>query len=255
MDNRLHERTQMTLHTSPTGKTWGVIELERLAKPESVTVYLDGHLITPESFDIYGQPIISKEMALYFTWKRQMAMKTDSLITCEEVPATVRYEQDEISVPKSSFDSVAGIQRCLGSMEDFTRMLNNRKRYLKTQKQKGMSLSEFVNTNHLGEYVIWKRFILDKFASIFRIARDIDMEFIPDVCELSFFDSQVGSDSYPYGTAIIPDAGSVCPICGRKFSIYDMQTRSISLINEKHCHTACKEDYYKLQADTQESFS
>lgn len=255
MNNKIDERTKMTMHSSPTGKTWGLIELDHLAKPDSVTVYLNGHLITPESFDIYGQPIIAKEMALYFTWKQQKAMKGTSNSICKEVPARVCYEQQELSVPQSNFDSVAGIHRSLGNMKDFTEMLYNRKRYLKTQKSKNTDFSEYVNNEqHLGEYVIWKRFILDKFANIFRIEADVDIPFIPDVCELDFFNLRMGDSSYAYTTANIPKAGSVCPICGREFSIYDMQTRKITTINDKFCHEACKEDYYLMQSDTLEYF-
>lgn len=248
MNNKIHECTQMTMHTSSTGKTWGHIELEHLAKPGSVTVYLNDCFITPESFDIYGQPIIATEMALYFNWKYQESTRNNHDNPSKEVPATVYYEPQEFYVPKSDFDSVLGIRRSLDNLKDFTEMLDNRKRYLKINHKKGTPLSEYINNEQfLGEYVIWKRFILDKFANIFRIEADINMPFIPDVCELEFFDFRMNGISYPYGTAHIPKAGSFCPICGREFSTYDLQTRLITTINEKHCHGNCKEDYYNQQ--------
>lgn len=247
MSNKIHENTKMNLFTSPTGIR-GTISLEHLAKPESVVVYLNDCLIIPESFDILGQPIISEEMALFFSWKYQEKMLSSGEKFSNEVPAVVVYEPEEFNIPKDEFDSVAGISRSLHKMEEFTEMLNNRKRYLKVNKKRFTTLSEYVNsTQLLGEYVIWKRFIVDKFANIHRIENDINIPFIPDVCELDFFDFRMNGCSYAYTTAFIPEPDSVCPICGRKFSTYDMQTRTIASISGKYCHNTCKEEFLLQQ--------
>lgn len=242
MITKIHEHTCMSTILSSSGKKTGIIKLEHLAKPESVAVYLNGYLVNPQSFDIYGQPIIAEEMCQFFTWKYQETIETT---LCKEIPAVVIYEPDEFSVAQLNFDSVAGISRCLNSMKSFTEMLNNRKRYFKANSKKGASLSEIINSNYLGEYVIWGKFILDKFASISKIEASFNVDFISDVCDLKFFESQFGGH-YGYGTAYIPEAGAICPICGREFSIYDMQTREITQINGKYCHNKCKEEYYDL---------
>jgi hypothetical protein len=89
------------------------------------------------------------------------------------VPTVVHYEPDIFSVPKSDFDSIPGICHSLSSLECFNEMLINRKRYLKAISPNNHSLSEYINSRYLDEFVIWKKFILDKFANIFRIESDI----------------------------------------------------------------------------------
>lgn len=163
------------------------------------------------------------------------------------MPTVVHYEPDIFSVPKSDFDSIPGICHSLSSLECFNEMLINRKRYLKAISQNNHSLSEYINSRYLDEFVIWKKFILDKFANIFRIESDINIPFIPDICDLDFFDLRVGTTYYLYGGALIPEADSTCPICGSKFTIYDLQNQKITKLNNKYCHTNCKQEYYRLQ--------
>lgn len=38
---------------------------------------------------------------------------------------------------------------------------------------------------------------------------------------------------------------SICPICGRKISMYDIRTKEFSRINGKHCHKKCLDNYNK----------
>lgn len=246
-NNKIREQSKMILQRSANGKVFGLISLKHLAKPESITVYLNDCFVTPEGFDIYGQPIISEEMCMFFACKYHETIQKYPDFFNSEVPAVVVYEPDIFSVPKSDFDSIEGIVRSLENLETFNQMLINRKRYLKSLTKEPVSLQEYIKSKHLDEFVIWKRFILDRFSNIFRIETDIQIPFIPDVCDLEFFNFRTENINYAYGSAIIPSAGSVCPICGSKFTTLDLQSRGITQINNKNCHDNCKEEYLRLQ--------
>ena len=43
----------------------------------------------------------------------------------------------------------------------------------------------------------------------------------------------------------VPAADSICPICGRKISMYDIKTKNFLRISGKSCHEKCLDEYNK----------
>lgn len=253
MDNKVYENIMMVARYDWVADAYlGHIELKHLPVPGSVTVYLQGHLIEPESFDACGNPIISEEMTKFFISHQSLNFRNDPTNNTEDIYARVCYEPLEISAEKDDFDSVNGIQKSLQSLKDFNNMLCNRVRYYKA----------FGDAANLTEYVLWNKYILDKFGKIqhwngevrnpstryLSIMRAFSaLESFPDVYEVNALNVFLDSDEHlAYDCEFhVPADGSICPICGRKFSMYDICTKEFLRINGKHCHKKCFEDYEK----------
>lgn len=255
MDNKIYENIKMvTRYYWRSDKQFelGHLELSKLPVPGSITVYLQGHLIQPESFDACGNPIISEEMTKLFKARQQLASRNDPENNSEDIYARVCYEVQKFTVPKDEFDSVSGIQKSLVSLKDFNEMLNNRQRYLKA----------FENNVELSEFIIWGKYILTKSGKITEWSGAIkntatknsrfltsvtDTNTFPEVAELSIFKFYLkDNEVLMYGPNFsVPSAGSICPICGREISMYDLRTREFSRINGKICHRKCYYDYEK----------
>ena len=251
MDNRVYESIKMTERFDIfTQKRNGILELSKLPIPGSITVYLQGHLIEPESFDEYGNPVLSVEMTEYFTAIQKAKCRSNEDNYTEDIYARVHYEPMEFTIPKEDFDSVNGIQKALESLESFNNMLTNRQRYLKA----------FGKNATLSEYIIWGRYILDKYGKVHDWKKNkkntVEIKFkiipfleeirkLPDVCEINALRYFLKKDEILcYGPSItIPNNGAICPICGRRFSMYDLHTRVLSTLNGKSCHKNCLQSY------------
>ncbi len=251
MDNRVYETIKMTeRHNYFTQKKNGILELSKLPIPGSITVYLQGHLIEPESFDEYGTPVLSVEMTEYFKALQRAKCRNNKDNSTEDIYARVNYKPMEFTVPEDEFNSVNGIQKALESLESFNNMLTNRKRFLKA----------FGKNATLSEYIVLGRYILDKCGKVHDWSGAIkntvknELKFIPfleeirklpDVCEISALRYFLKKDEILcYGPSVcIPQTGSICPICGRKISMYDLRTRQISILNGKSCHSNCLHSY------------
>lgn len=254
MDNKIYETIKMeTRYNWIANKHLGCLELKHLPVPGSISVYLQGHLIEPESFDEYGNPIISEEMTKLFTARKQLACRNDSKNNpTEDIYARVCYESMEFTVPNDEFDSVYGIQKSLESLADFNTMLANRRRYLKA----------FGDKASLSEYIILGRYILDSNGEIYDWNGNIknintnkfeiipylkEIRKLPDVCQISILNNFLKDDEIiSYGAPFhVPAADSICPICGRKISMYDIKTKNFLRISGKSCHEKCLDEYNK----------
>lgn len=254
MDNKIHERIKMVeWHDFISGKKLGRLELKQLPVPGSIAVYLQGHVIQPESFGICGEPIISEEMTRLFITKQKLALRKDPVNNTEGIYALVTYEPLEFTIPKDEFDSVSGIQKSLASLKSFNEMLHNRIRYLKA----------FGDKAELSEYIVWGKYILDKSGKthnwngtvkntstnkLYITSSINEIKTLPDVCQISILEHFLKDDEIVcYGPGYcIPSAGSICPICGREISMYDIRTKDhLSRINGKCCHHNCLDDYEK----------
>lgn len=224
MDNKVCENIKMvTRYDWLADKYLGYLELKHLPVPGSITVYLQGQLIQPESFDACGNPIISEEMTKLFTTRQQLNFRNDPKNNTEDIYARIYYEPQDFTVSKNEFDTVAGIQKSLVSLKTFNQMISNRRRYLKA----------FGKEAKLSEYVIWNKYILDKFGKIkiwngavrnpstkhLSIMKAFStLESFPDVYEISALSSLLNIDEHlAYDCEFyVPSEGSICPICGRE---------------------------------------
>lgn len=219
---------------------WGHISLDDLAIPESMRITINGDKIKPSSFDIYGSPNFSKELALYYEWKEQEIRRKkgkDNFI----LKAEVTYEARAFDVPRDKFDSKEGITKSLNSLQSFTEMLDNRLIF-KTKF-----------SDSLSEFVVWGKFLLDAEGRVWLRNSPLESSVvIPNVITKKNFEQMVissGKNEPHYTIAFhLPRVGYICPCCGRKFTIDDLKNSSFGIINEKVTHKTCF-DKFKTQKE------
>lgn len=230
---RFNERRRIQLcGDSNSNSTWGCIELEHLAKPETMEITIQGETIIPESFDIYGQPIISEEMAMLCRWKEEQVRRNPETKDFW-LEAEISYEEQEFTIPREMLDTVKGIEISLISLSAFNEMLNNRCLWRKATGKK----------TYLNEFVIFGRYQLDAFGQVLTIKTTIDISNFPNVCTLDDFNALVSEYSASYST-YIPKEGTSCPCCGKKFTIDDLRNTVFNLTNGKISHDSCSKNYY-----------
>lgn len=253
-NNKIYETIKMeTRYYWVSGKDLGYLELKHLPVPGSIVVYLQGQLIEPETFDEYGNPIISEEMTKLFTAKKRIACRNDPKNNpTEDIYARVCYEPMEFTIPQDEFDSVYGIEKSLKNLKDFNTMLANRRRYLKAFGDK-VSLSEYIIWGRYilgvkGEIYDWKGSIKNTSTNEVEILTNLkEIHELPDVCETSILNTFLkDNEILSYGLPVyIPTTESICPICGRKISMYDFRTKTFLRTNGKYCHEKCLDEYNK----------
>ena len=222
------------IHIYGDGKTsWGQIHLKHLANPETVKITYGGREILPEKFNIYGEPILSKESAWLLNFEEERIRRNPETkdFTLE---VDVTYEEQDFWVPLKEFDTVEGIKKYLKDLKSFNQMLNWRSLWRKaTDKQP-----------YLHQFVVFGKYELDTFGQVLHItsAEYNDNTIIPDVCTASYFKSITKSYSAS-STSYIPKAGSKCPCCGKEFTIDDLKNSILNEINDNICHDSCRRNY------------
>lgn len=216
-------------------QVWGHIKLNNLAIPESMRITINGDTIKPSSFDIYGSPNFSKELALYYYWKEQEIRRKKGKENFV-LKAEVTYEPRIFDIPKESFDSKEGILKALENLHTFTQMLDNRKIFKDKSHDK------------LNEFIVFGKYKLDKEGNVWLRNSNVDSSIIiPNVLPISQFEKMIASSGKPepsYTIAFyLPRAGYVCPCCGRKFIKEDIQHSSFELLNDKIVHINCFNKY------------
>lgn len=105
------EKRRINLVKTSNGER-GSLWLKKLAIPETVKVTVNGEKVVPAGFDIYGQPFFSKEQCKMIEFKEE-AFRREKNDKNFELKAEVTYEERMFDVPRTSFDSVNGIQESL----------------------------------------------------------------------------------------------------------------------------------------------
>lgn len=106
-----------------TGKgSIGHITLDKLAVPETVKVTLLGEPVIPESFNCYGHPNFTEEQEMLYMFKEE-ELKRQNGGKYTPLEAKIVYEERVFDVPRSTFDTVRGIQNSLLSLSDLNEML------------------------------------------------------------------------------------------------------------------------------------
>lgn len=214
-------------------RSWGRIELDRLAIPETVEVTVLGERLIPESFNIYGWPRFTEETTLLFEWRenerRRWPGKENFILK-----ARVSYEERVFNVPRRQFDTVEGIEKCLGDLESFNQMLCNRRLFRTTGKE-------------LKEFVVFGKYWLDRFGQVW--VGNTPEEFIktvPEVITRRKFSLMTENITFSFGS-YIPEAGSICPCCGKEFTIEDVTYGKFGVIEGKICHDECRRKYERYR--------
>ena len=221
-----------------TGKgTIGHITLDKLAIPETVKVTLLGETIIPESFDLYGHPNFTEEQGMLYKFKEE-EFKRQNGGEYTPLNAEIIYEERDFDVPRSTFDTIKGIQKSLNTLSDLNEMLQNRRKFRKTHE--GQSLNE---------YMIFGCFWLDQFGQIMSIEKAAKgkLKINGDVEDYKTFCSN-NSEGFTLTTGgyVIPTADSVCPCCAKTFTIDDIKNNPCVYVDGKVYHDSCWRNYRKL---------
>lgn len=221
-----------------TGKgTIGHITLDKLAIPETVKVTLLGKPIIPESFNCYGHPNFTEEQEMLYIFKKE-ELKRQNGGEYTPLEAEIVYEERTFDVPRSTFDTVRGIERSLLSLSDLNEMLLNRRIFRKVHE-----------SERLNEFMLFGCFWLDQFGQIMSIEKTAkgklktnrDVEDYETFCRHNSEGFSLISGGYA-----IPTAGSVCPCCGKTFTIEDIKNNPCVYVDGKFYHDSCWRNYRKL---------
>ena len=221
-----------------TGKgSIGHITLDKLAIPETVKVTFLGKPIIPESFDCYGHPNFTKEQHMLYVFKEQELIRQNG---GEYYPlsAEIVYEERFFDVPRSTFDTVSGIEKSLLSLSDLNEMLQNRSIFHKAHENE-----------RLNEFMLFGCFKLDQFGQVMSVKKTAkgklktngDVEDYETFCRHNSEGFTLTSDGYD-----IPTVGSVCPCCGKMLTIDDVKNNPCIYIDGKFYHDSCWRNYRKL---------
>lgn len=227
---KFNERKTISLCRDLTS-SFGHIKLTHLAKPETMEITLEGETIIPERFNIYGEPIFSEEMTMLYEWKQDQIRRNPETKNFN-LEFDISYELQDFTVSRDEFDTVEGISKSLTNLGTFRDMLNNRRLWRKYTEEK----------IYLNEFVVFGRYKLDVFGQVLTITSE-NIPDLPEVCTLDYFNSKVPQYSASF-TTYIPDEGSCCPCCGKKFTIDDLRSTVFDLTNGKISHDSCRRNYY-----------
>ncbi len=221
-----------------TGKgSIGHITLDKLAIPETVKVTLLGEPIIPKSFDYYGHPNFTKEQEMLYMFKEE-ELKRQNGGEYTPLEAEIIYEERTFDVPRSTFDTVKGIEKSLLSLSDLNEMLQNRRIFHKAHE-----------SEPLNEFMLFGCFWLDQFGQIMSVEKTArgKLKTNSDVEDYRTF-RRNNSEGFTLtsGGYDIPTSGSVCPCCGKTFTIDDIKNNPCVYVNGEFYHDSCWRNYRKL---------
>ncbi|MBR6688458.1 MAG: hypothetical protein IKL68_00370 [Clostridia bacterium] len=228
------ERKKIESWSTPNG-CMGHITLERLAKPETVKVMLNGEEIIPISFNAFGHPNFSEEQDMLFMFKKEALSRAAGKHVSLE--ADVTYEERVFDVPRASFDTKEGINKSITSLKGLRELLNNRSMYLKVHPKE-----------RLNEFVIFNCFWLDQFAQVMSLENPENTVGIklPDVVDMDIFRRYNSNLSFSTGGRAIPTEDAVCPCCGKAFTLEDVKRNTAVYVEGKYYHRECRLNYEHL---------
>lgn len=217
--------------------TIGHITLDKLAIPETVKVTLLGEPIVPESFNCYGHPNFTKEQEMLYMFKEE-ELKRKNGGKYIPLEAEIVYEERTFDVPRSTFDTVKGIEKSLLSLSGLNEMLQNRSIFRMVHEKE-----------RLHEFMLFGCFWLDQFGQVMSVEKTMKgkLRMNGDVEDYEAF-RRCNSEGFTLTTGgyVIPITGSVCPCCGKTFTIDDVKNNPCVYIDGKFYHDSCWSNYRKL---------
>lgn len=205
----------------------GIIRLEKLADPsKDMKIFIGEKQVWPISFDTYGHPIISESnFAYYLSEKQNTERRGESLVPI------VEYENKCFCIIRSAYDSEEAILTAISSEND---ALKHLKQILIERKQAAFCGKE------LDTFVLYGKYVLSSngHTYVLKNSKGIPQQDVAKVNNI---------EDISYTEEIhIPSENDTCDICGKKFTIEDVQQFSISA-NESSVktHKVCLEDFKK----------
>ena len=213
---------------------FGHITLEKLAIPETVHITVFGKEVFPQSFDCYGHPNFTAEQWKMFQFKEFDFARYNSPLYFK-----IQYEERIFDVPRSSFDSVQGIEKALTSLSDLNECLNNRKIFRKVHR--GEQLNQFVlyglyQLNEFGQIVS----VISQKKGVL-LSTNSPVEKWENFCTYNYEGVELSTNRYQ-----IPTSGVACPCCGETFTIEDVQKRPCVFEHGKYYHDECWRGFQKM---------
>lgn len=209
------------------GTKLGIIRLDKLAYPGKTEITIGGKKIKPIGFDTYGHPIISESNFSYYK-----ALKANTDRKSETFLTEVTYAEMPFSIKREMYDSKEAIREALnekdGSLKDLKEILVYRKKaaFDKQPLKNFVVLDEYVL--HSDGHIYWLK-ETDAEATEFE---DIVFE-IKDENKLV-----IGKETH------LPGEEDVCPICGKNFSITDVE--ECEIVENSECektHKKCLKEF------------
>ena len=221
-----------------TGKgTIGHITLDKLAIPETVKVTLLGKPVIPDSFNCYGHPNFTEEQEMLFMFKEE-ELKRQNGGKYTPLETEIVYEERIFDVSRSTFDTARGIEKSLLNLSDLNEMLCNRSIFCKAHR-----------TKRLNEFMLFGCFWLDQFGQIMSVEKKAKgkLRTNGDVEDYETFRmNNYEGFILTSGGYSIPSSGSVCPCCGKTFTIDDVKNNPCIYMDGKFYHDSCWCNYRRL---------
>ena len=232
----------------------GVIRLKHLAWPDKqrIKIKIGDIEFKPIGFDTYGHPIISEENYAYCDALKAIAEREGKFL-----PIVVEYDKKPFCMKKECYDSIEYIEKALGIINDNKEEVElepkekteeeRKKEYernlkiLKSFKELLVNRKQAVFTGEkLNTFVVYDMYILSEDGHVYQCEH---LETVP-LKETEINKKVLGTDkivSLLYGNEIhIPSEKDVCPVCGKNFTIKDIE-QFLICENEKceKVHTEC----------------
>ncbi len=232
------ENKHMERYFSEGKGCYGHITLNNLAIPSSVKVTVLGKEVIPESFDSYGHPNFTDEQETMFSFEEDN-LKRQNGGEYTPVKAEISYKKRTFNEKRRSFNSLKGIEKSLKSLADLNKMLENRRMFRKAYPNK-----------RLFEYMIFGCFWLDQFGQVWSVEKKYKgkLKTKGNVEYFKTFSKRNLSEDYVLtsGGYCIPAADSICPCCGKKLTLEDINNNPCVYVNGKYYHDKCWRNYRRI---------
>ena len=215
------------------GGKLGVIRLNNLAYADKkkMKIHIGNRVFKPIGFDTYGHPIISADNFKYY-----QALKSITERKGESLVPVVEYEKKPFCIRRECYDSAEAIEKTLNSevtdemnenemLKVYEKSLDEFKRLLIFRKHAAFCHME------LDEFIVLDFYFLAKDGKIYECKNAIQPTNLDEHGNLLHPKAIKASEarSYEVGKEIhIPSSEDVCAVCGRNFSILDVEDFSIS---------------------------
>ncbi len=215
----------------------GHISLDSLAVPGTVKVTLLGEPIAPVSFDIFGHPNFTQEQYnLYALIKAAYNRQNGN--NQAQLKAEISYKERAFDVPKSDFDTVKGIRNSLRNLAALNEMLQNRKIFCKAHRNEPLNM-----------FMLFGYFLLDQSGRVMSVEKSVKGKLVSSGDVESYEHFVKRNDkvaALTFGGYDIPTPGSVCPCCGKTFTIGDIKSNPCVYIGGKLYHESCWRNYRQV---------
>lgn len=201
---------------------YGIVELSKPAKAETVQVTYNQKTIIPESFNIFGEPIFSKEMTYCILGEEAFLSRNSEDIT--EVFLDISYEVQPFSFDNEKYNTLGGITHCLKDFKSLHDLLTNRLfavRYCELP---------------LDVFILFGKYELNQFG-LFLYLDYMRKPNLPSVVKIP-------KPRHPSGYPVsIPHSNERCSCCCKEITIDDFKKNSFYFVNDKFYHTSCIKEF------------